>query len=135
MRTRAWPEPFRERPMTDIRAMYENSVKAHSEAGYLLDVLGSIERSPALPMLAVSTSMHDLVVTDRALGDPPVEVVVVRAPGSIRSASGPGLVRVEHLSHTGRNDVIERPTSEAVPLFWRFVSEKFGISAAGPVSD
>jgi hypothetical protein len=33
-----------------------------------------------------------------------------------------------HLSLTGRNDRIERPIAEAIPLFWRFVIEKFGIT-------
>jgi hypothetical protein len=35
---------------------------------------------------------------------------------------------------TGRNDRIERQVDEAVPLFWRFVTEKFGVdpSVTGP---
>jgi hypothetical protein len=38
-----------------------------------------------------------------------------------------GCVLIEHLSITGRNDRIERPVAEAVPLFWRFLVEKFGV--------
>jgi hypothetical protein len=28
---------------------------------------------------------------------------------------------------TGRSNRIERPVDEAVPLFWRFMIEKFGV--------
>lgn len=47
--------------------------------------------------------------------------------GSVRVVR-PGTVVVEHLSTTGRDDRVERPVSDAVPLFWRFVTEKFGIA-------
>lgn len=36
-------------------------------------------------------------------------------------------VRVRHFSVTGRDDAVERPAVEAVPLFWRFTREKWGI--------
>jgi hypothetical protein len=39
------------------------------------------------------------------------------------------LARVEHLSSTGFNDSIDRPPADAVRLFWRFVLEKYGITA------
>jgi hypothetical protein len=38
-----------------------------------------------------------------------------------------GQVRLWHASFTGLVDDIERPSAEAVPLFWQFVAEKFGI--------
>ena len=40
------------------------------------------------------------------------------------------MVVIEHESATGHLDRIERPSGEAVPLFWRFVIEKFGIAPA-----
>jgi hypothetical protein len=36
-------------------------------------------------------------------------------------------VRIEHLSVTGHDDVIDRPFADAVPLLWRFMIEKFGV--------
>ena len=33
----------------------------------------------------------------------------------------------QRVTHTGRNDCIERPATEAVGLFWRFMIEKFGV--------
>ena len=70
--------------------------------------------------------MHDLIVVPRPAGSEVSELIAVRAPSS-RWHVPAGQVRVEHLSSTGRNDSIERPSAEAVPLFWRFVLEKYGI--------
>ena len=69
--------------------------------------------------------MHDLWVASSPIQDPPLDVIVVRAPGSLYEPSA-GNVLIEHLSVTGRNDRIERPAIDAVPLFWRFAIEKFG---------
>ena len=55
--------------------------------------------------------------------------VVVRAPGSLHPPRA-GCVLVEHLTGTGRDDRIESPTADAVPLFWRFMIEKFGVHPA-----
>jgi hypothetical protein len=40
---------------------------------------------------------------------------------------GVGWVAVEHVTVTGRDERIDRPAAETVPLFWRFVMEKFGV--------
>jgi hypothetical protein len=47
-----------------------------------------------------------------------------------RDPPSTGLVRIWHASFTGLADDIERPIAEAVPLFWQFVAEKFGIYPA-----
>jgi hypothetical protein len=63
--------------------------------------------------------MTDLIVTSRPISEPPLDVVTVRhAHGSIV---------IEHVTHTGRNDRIERPARDGVALFWRFMIEKFGV--------
>jgi len=84
----------------------------------------------AAERLAAYTSMHDLIVVDVPIPDPPYGVVAVRAPGSIRSPRS-GHVLIEEMSLTGNNDRIERPVDEAVALFWRFMIEKFGVSPTG----
>jgi hypothetical protein len=99
--------------------------------GYLLEIVESIERSGSSDRLAGATSMHDLMVTDTPIPDPPVELVVVRAPGSLVPPRD-GYVRIQHRSHSNRNDDIERPVDEAVRLFWRFVREKFGLAVRKP---
>ena len=73
--------------------------------------------------------MHDLMVAVTPVSAPPLDVVAVRAPGSIHAPST-GNVLVEHLAHSGRNDAIERPQLDAVRLFWRFVIEKLGVLPA-----
>ncbi|MFC7597545.1 hypothetical protein ACFQU3_19675 [Terrabacter sp. GCM10028922] len=71
--------------------------------------------------------MHDLIVVAAPIPEPPYGVVAVRAPGSPRRPRE-GHVLIEHLSVTGHDDKIERPVAEAVPLFWRFMIEKFGVA-------
>jgi hypothetical protein len=89
-------------------------------------VAQSVIDTGATSMLAGCTSMHDIIVVATPLPDPPYDIVAVRAPGSLYPPSA-GMVLIEHVSGTGRDDRIERPAAEAVPLFWRFMIEKFGV--------
>ncbi|GAA1597411.1 hypothetical protein GCM10009804_62320 [Kribbella hippodromi] len=89
-------------------------------------VVKSILASAHPHALAGCTSMHDLIVVPTPIPQPPYDVVAVRAPGSIHQPPK-GLVRIEHLSTTGHNDTIDKPTTDAIPLFWRFMTEKFGV--------
>jgi hypothetical protein len=77
-------------------------------------------------LLAGCTSMYDLIVVPRPIPRPPYDVIAVRAPGSLHEPAA-GMVRITHLSVSGRNDTIDRPVAETLPLFWRFVAEKYGI--------
>jgi hypothetical protein len=129
--SRSWQtqsEPFRPRPWTDVRDFLAGMAAAHSQFTYLVDIVDSVIEGDRASSLAATTSMHDLVVASVPLQEPPLDVVVVRAPGSLYRPSA-GNVLIEHLSVTGRNDRIERPSTDAVPLFWRFVIEKFGIQS------
>ena len=71
--------------------------------------------------------MHDLVIVPHPVPEPPIYVLIVRAPGSLHPPKQ-GSVLIEYLAASGQNTSIERPTTEAVGLFWRFVQEKFGVS-------
>ncbi|MEV6283106.1 hypothetical protein [Kribbella sp. NPDC051770] len=93
----------------------------------MVDVIDSVIDANADEVLAGSTSMHDLMVAPRPLRKPVRDLIVVRAPGSLRPAGRGGHVRIEHLSSTGYDEVVERPSADAVALFWRFVIEKYGI--------
>lgn len=90
------------------------------------DIVKSVLASDQTGALAACMSMHDLIVVPTPIPEPPYGVVAVRAPGSIRQPAM-GFVRIEHLSTTGHDDVIDRPVVDAVPLFWRFMIEKFGV--------
>ena len=116
----AWRHTFKTRSWSDLFDFYEDMASRSAGFGYLIDIVRSIEASPNGHRLAATTSMYDLVVIDRPIPEP-AEVLRVSAPGSLYPARD-GWVAIEHLAHSGRNDRIERPVPEAVPLFWRFVS-------------
>lgn len=127
MKSLAWPYDFKARSWSDLLDFYEDMASRSPHFGYLVDIVQSVAASPNGHRLAATTSMHDLLVVDTPIPDAPVEVLRVSAPGSLNPVRD-GWVAIEHLSHTGRNDRIERPVAEAVPLFWRFVLEKFGFT-------
>jgi len=90
---------------------------------YLDQLVKSIRASGVEHELAAKLSMMDLRVTAAPVATPAVEYIGVYGPASIGSTAN-GDVRVEHRSISGRDDSIERPAAEVVPLFWRFVREK-----------
>lgn len=131
MRTppRPWPHPFRPIPWPDLAARYRALADEHPAFEHMADVVDSVRAHNLDAHLLACTSMHDLVVAAAPVPErPPIEVVVVRAPSS--GEVGVGGVLIEHRSVTGRDDRIHRPAGEAVALFWRFMTEKFGLSTA-----
>ena len=99
----------------------------------MADIADSVLACGGEHRLAGLMSMHDLVVTARPVpAHRPIEVVVVRSPSS--GYVGPGGVFIEHRSGTGHDDRIHRPGDEAVPLFWRFMIEKFAVEPERPAS-
>ncbi|MFC0033461.1 hypothetical protein ACFFMM_28455 [Micromonospora chaiyaphumensis] len=108
---------FREQPWPAIAARLHGVLDDSATYEPVLDIVDSVIAFEAEALLAGTTSMFDLVVTPKPITPPPVDVVVVR--------SLYGRITIEHISHTGRNDRIERPAQEGVALFWRFMIEKF----------
>jgi hypothetical protein len=121
-----WRFPFEARPWADIFGDANAMAINHEEFGYLAAVAASVIETQSTEVLAGLTSMHDIIVTSTPVPDAPLDVVAVRAPGLLRSPEA-GKVLVEHVAVSGHNDRIERPATEAVPLFWRFIIEKFGV--------
>jgi hypothetical protein len=119
---------FTPRPWWEVRDFLAPLAARDERFTYLVDIVDSVMASDQSAELCATTSMHDLIVARVPLPTPPFDVIAVRAPGSLHAPST-GNTRIEHLSLTGRNDRIERPAAEAVPLFWRFVIEKFGVVA------
>jgi hypothetical protein len=129
MNSRAWPDRFDEVPWREIATRFDAMAAEHPECRPLADIVGSVLACGGEQHLAALTSMHDLVVTARPVPDyRPIEVVVVRSPSS--GYVGAGGVFIEHRSVTGHDDRIFRDGAEAVPLFWRFMIEKFGVEPA-----
>jgi|GEM_PF-1540075 len=126
VRTSGWQYPFQGTDWQEIEPNYEALATEHPEFEHLLGIVRSIRQSGVEDALAGMTSMHDLIVAAAPVPSPPVDSIAIRAPSSLRTPSR-GLVLIEHLSVTGRNDRVERPFSGATELFWTFVGEKFGI--------
>ena len=129
MATGPWPYPFRPTPWEDLARFLGELAEVHHELGHMAAVADSVVASGSADSLAGCTSMHDIVVVATPVREPPYDVVVVRAPGSLHPPRA-GCVLIEHLTGTGRDDAIEHPTTDAVPLFWRFMIQKFGVYPA-----
>ncbi len=126
VRTHGWNHVFPERSWDDIASFLGGMAEQHESFGYQDAIVQSVLVSGGRESLAGLTSMHDLVVTSTPVSAPPLDVVIVRAPNSLHRPSV-GHVLIEQQSVTGHDDRIERPADEAVPLFWRFMIEKFGV--------
>ena len=132
MRTQGWHYEFVPRPWTAIEAEFSALAEQRANFRYMHDIAASVIASGKTNELAARTAIHDLLVASEPVGVAPLEVVRVRAPDSVHHAPPAGHVRIEHQSHSGRNDELERPETEAVALFWRFMIEKFGITPIPP---
>jgi hypothetical protein len=126
MKSGAWPYPFREVAWDQIAVKFTAMATRHPRFQHMADIVDSVLACDGPSRLAALTAMHDLVVTSRPVpSQPPIEVVVVHSPSS--GLVGAGAVFIEHRSITGHDDRITRPSADAVPLFWRFMIEKFGV--------
>lgn len=121
-----WHSAFIEQEWADVRSFIAGLAWENHEGDYLLDIIDSVVAAGADQVLSLTTSMHDLVVTPKPPTEPPLDVVIVCAPSSMRSHVS-GTVRIEHLSVMGKNTEVVRPVDEAVALFWRFVEIEFGV--------
>lgn len=118
--------PFRAAPWDAIAARLHEMADIHVEFQHVAGVADSVIAFGMTEELAGCTSMHDLLVVPRPVPEPVVEMLRVCSPSSMRVV-GEGCVAIEHVTVTGRDERIERPVAETVPLFWRFVVEKFGV--------
>jgi hypothetical protein len=111
---------FSVRPWNDIESFYAGLLEGGATfVEPLLRLTRSIITEGASEALAAHTSMHDLVVTTTPVSTQPDWLRVSLEPG--------GKVKIEHEQHTGPGDMIVRDESDALPLFWRFAIEKWGI--------
>jgi hypothetical protein len=133
MKNLGWQHDFTERSWADVREFLEGVNWSGAEARYMFDIIDSVFAVGADALLAVSTSMHDLLVVPRPVPLVPYDVIFVRAPGSI-SSHPDGTVKIEFCTANGHRTEIVRPAIEAVPLFWRFLNVEFGIKANSPDS-
>jgi hypothetical protein len=117
------PVPFSITPWAELERFYEDLVDEGMEnIEPLLAIVRSVVAEGASASLSAHTSMHDLVVTTTPLSTTPDTLRI--------SASDDRQIRIDHRKPTGPGDSIERLGSDALPLFWRFTIEKWGIHPA-----
>ena len=124
MRTGGFPYAVKRQ---DWQSLVEEYSTAPAAVAPVAQIVESVATSGQTEDLVFATSMWDLIVTPSPIGDPPVDVVAVRGATGTASVA-PDRIVVEHLPLVGIADRIERPAAEAVPLFWRFMIEKYGIA-------
>jgi hypothetical protein len=75
-----WWSRFLGRSWTQVRE-FEDGVWADTNGGqYIVAIIDSVLANEATDVLAVTTSMHDLVVVARPVPDPPMDVLILRSP-------------------------------------------------------
>jgi hypothetical protein len=115
---------------TDIAARFNHVARGRPEFQYMADITASVLDWQAADRLAGLTSMDDLVVTALPIPQSPIDTVVVRSPSS--GYVGAEAVLIEHRSQAGDDEWVVRPSGQAVALFWRFMTEKFGVRPIRP---
>lgn len=123
MRTGGWPYVVRGSDWSALVREYEH---APATVAPVARIVASVASSGRGDELLFATSMWDLIVTPSPGSEPPIDVVAVRGAMGMAHVHE-DLIVIEHMPLVGMADRIERPADEAVPLFWRFVSEKYGI--------
>lgn len=73
--------------------------------------------------------MFDLNVAPRrdAGRAPGLDVLTVHTVGSLHDVAGDEVL-IRHVAPSGRVEEVHRPATEAVPLFWRLATEKWGVA-------
>ena len=122
-----------ERSWSEVREFLAQIDWIGGEDAYPIDIIDSVIAAGADRLLAVDTSMHDLVIapapaTPRAATD----VIVVCARGCIRSHPL-RTIRIDFDRHNGKPTTSVRQSGEALGLFWRFIEDEFGILPSLPL--
>ena len=129
--TAGHPYEFDVQPWDSILSTAKELSQAQPNLDYLVAIALSVIESGVSVKIAGALWMMDLAVAEVPVRKAPLDVIVVKGPSSL-DRPAVGMVRIEHLTVSGHNDVIDRPYADAVPLFWRFAKEKFGV--VGPPS-
>lgn len=123
-----WPYPWgKSVPWPDLADRYRVLATDIPATAPVLAVIESVIENGMEGRLTACTSMHDLMVTTEPPTPPPIDVIFVRSVGSRKSQDGQ--VTIEHTASSGLRERITRPEGEVLPLFWRFVLEKYGLSS------
>ena len=117
---------FLARDYEEVRDWLATVFDAGSAGQYLIDVLDDAIAADLSGVVSLTTSMHDLVFSPTPV-DNEVEAVIVRAPGSLHSPRS-GNVRVDVVRSNHETTRIERPSADAIAVFWAAMRDSFGVS-------
>ena len=117
---------FIARDFEEVRNALANVFGEGSDGRYLIDVLDDAVAARLRVAMSLTTSMHDLVFSPSPVGGT-YDTVVVRAPGSLH-APHTGNVRVDVVRSNGQSTSIERPSSEALAVFWASMRDALGVA-------
>jgi len=116
-----------ERSWSEVRCFLATVEGLTGDDAYPIDIIDSVVSAGADALLAIDTSMHDLVVAPMPVeAGAETDILMVCAPGSMRPHPR-GTVRIDFDAANGQTTSIVRPTSEAASLFWRFAQSEFGL--------
>ncbi len=124
MRTGGWPHPVTGHDWETLANQYRGAPPVVSPIAQIVE---SIISSGLSGELQFATSMWDLIVAPSPVAMPPLDVVFVQGAMGMEHVPADRIV-VEHVPLVGIADVIERDASDAVPLFWAFMREKYGLT-------
>lgn len=126
-----WPWPWKRQAWPDLAVEYRALLAEMPTIAPVLAVIESVIENKMVNRLTASTSLRDLVVTLDPPSDPPIDVIIVRSLVSVKPSLA-GDVTIEHVATSGRTESITRPEADVLPLFWRFVFEKYGLRVIEP---
>jgi hypothetical protein len=128
-RPHSWShQQFQATPWAQLADHYWELTDATPVYLTIIEIIDSVRASGAGSWLAAARTIGALNVVSVDAAEPPYSVISVSIIPAGRTA--PGVVQVEHVSCSGLTEVIVRPLDNGVPLFWRFVIEKFGVQPA-----
>jgi hypothetical protein len=117
---------FVARDYEEVRGWLTTVFAQDSPGRYAVEVLDDAIATQLDAVVSLTTSMHDLVFSPSPVG-PVHDAVIVRAPGSLHSPHS-GNVRVDVVRSNGETTSIERPSAEALAVFWATMRDAFGVS-------
>lgn len=117
---------FVARDYHEVRKWLATVFQDPSAGSYLIEIVDDAIATHLDGMVSLTTSMHDLVFSPSPV-DLLYDAVVVRAPGSLHAPRA-GNVRVDVVRSNGDTTSIERPSAEALAVFWAAMRDEFGVA-------
>lgn len=131
-----WNRPFEDMGWPAARQWIESANwRGLFDTSPMYAIIDSVMASGRADDLAVTIIEGDLAVVAKPVPEPPMDVLYVLM-GGMPWPTPPfpeGQIVLHYGTVSGHDTRSIRPPNQAVPLFWRYVHEKFGITAERPM--